>query len=418
MRVWKSIEKNPYGLDKISPCPCGSGEKYFSCCVHGEPSGSEEFEGLYGHVLPDPNGDFVPLSSYKDEILPRFSYMKGLVEHFKGKGAEFDKDGALRPTSSDVPLIVPNQRLIDGIIVEEGKGVAILPELAEGFMLGNDLAKGEEAFFWHGTTTDALPRILSEGLKLNQPSNYRFEPGMVSSFGIYLTTGLAPYYAIAKISRWRPPNSFDDLDGAILKIRIDDVSRLIGDEDVDFFNDIHERIEQWKDREDRREQAEIIEANYQKKKGTNHYFPKISKWPPELRYDTLCSKSLRRLGSVRCLDDIPPENIVEVYTFRGRLFSGCTEFAEITLPVKDLLTPKEFVAVKHQEMIYLNMIYNKKKPATSKDTYRFIMNVGARQLSQKEIADVKALHTNQKKANEQQLKNMARTILGDYWTLD
>ena len=286
-----------------------------------------------------------------------------------------------------------------------------MAKLAEGFMLGNDLKKGGEAYFWHGTTSEHLSKILTEGLKLDTPSNYRFEVGLGSSFGIYLTTGLAPYYAMASISRWHNPHNIDGLDGVLLKVQIKDVSRLIADEDLDFYNDVHDRISKWKDDPSMKNEALIIENNYQKYPGTNYDFPKISKWPAKLRYDSLCSKSLKKLGSVRIIDDISPEAIIEVYTFKGRLFTGCTEFAAISLPTEKILTPKEFVAVKNQEMIYLNMTYNKKKPGTSKDVYRFIKSVNAQRLTEEDIEKLKNHYKRMKEAELKKLMLKAKALL-------
>ena len=352
MTQWNSIKSNRFGLTKQSRCPCGSGKLYLSCCVKGKPTKPKEFQQEYGSILSHTFEEFKPFLSYKEEILPRFPSMYDGINLMNTHGASIDKDGYIRAEKLNEIHFTPNQTIIDGIVTDTKFGPMYYPELAEGFMLGNDLKKGEEAYFWHGTTANDLPRILTEGLRLSQETHYKAEEGNKPLFGIYLTTGFAPYYALAKIARIHTNKL---LDGVILKIRIKDSSRLIGDEDLSFINDIRRRIDRWKTDPKMMEKAKIVEHYHQRDDNTGFYYPMISKWPTELRYDTLASASLRRLGSVRCIDNIPPEDIMEVYTFNGALCLGCTENLNPALPVEIKLSAKEFVTAKHQELLYLNM---------------------------------------------------------------
>lgn len=403
-----SIKNNRFGLTKQSRCPCRSGKTYVSCCVLGKPTNPKEFHKIYSSILPHTYEEFKPNLSYKDEILPRFKSMQDGMKLMQEHGATIDENGYVKAEKLDNINFVQNQTFIDGIVTDTQYGPMLYPELADGFMLGNDLRRGKEAFFWHGTTVNELPRILSEGLKLDKESHYKYEVDMKPLFGIYLTLGLAPYYAMLKISRieTRLP-----VDGVILKIRIKDTSRLIADEDVSLKTNVHNRIQRWKTDPVMKEKAEIVERNYQKDEKTGFYFPQISKWPSELRYDTVASSSLRKLGSVRCIDNIPPEEIVEAYTFEGKMCMGCTANLDPSLAVERILSPKEFVAAKHQEMLYHNMVRKQGKPGSSKDVYRFIKNADAKQLSEEEIEIMKSDYKCMRDAEMKAVAVNARAIL-------
>jgi len=330
------------------------------------------------------------------------------IELMKNHGASINQDGYVIAKKLDVINFTPNQVIIDGIVTDSQYGPMFYPELAEGFMLGNNLRKGKESYFWHGTTVNELPRILSEGLKLDMESHYKYEVDMKPLFGIYLTTGLAPYYAMLKLSRieTRLPTN-----GVVLKIRIKDSSRLIADEDVSLKSDVQNRIQRWNSDPQMKEKAEIVESNYQRDRETGFHFPRISNWPPEMRYDTVASASLRRLGSVRCIDNISTEDIVEVYTFNGKLCLGCTANLDPTLPVDKVLTQKEFVAAKHQEMLYLNILKKNGKPGSSKDVYRFIRNAGAKQLTEEDINRLRIKYQKEKEVEQKELIDNVKSAL-------
>ncbi len=407
MIQWKSIN-NRYGLTKKSRCPCGSGKLYSSCCVKGKSTKPKEFQQHYSSILPHTHEEFKPFLSYKQEILPRFQSMHDGIELMKNHGASINQDGYVIAKKLDVINFTPNQVIIDGIVTDSQYGPMFYPELAEGFMLGNNLRKGKESYFWHGTTVNELPRILSEGLKLDMESHYKYEVDMKPLFGIYLTTGLAPYYAMLKLSRieTRLPTN-----GVVLKIRIKDSSRLIADEDVSLKSDVQNRIQRWNSDPQMKEKAEIVESNYQRDRETGFHFPRISNWPPEMRYDTVASASLRRLGSVRCIDNISTEDIVEVYTFNGKLCLGCTANLDPTLPVDKVLTQKEFVAAKHQEMLYLNILKKNGKPGSSKDVYRFIRNAGAKQLTEEDINRLRIKYQKEKEVEQKELIDNVKSAL-------